>query len=75
MMVKLNGCIFWLKMINYENNVKVSGGKSINTGIKKEFDSEPIYKNNFQKFKINYYSDETSDFHDKEMLKAGSTLV
>ena len=35
----------------------------VNADIKKEFDSNPVYKE-FLKTKIKFYSDEITDFHD-----------
>ena len=32
-----------------------------------EFDSEPIYKNNFLKTKTKSYGDEVTNFHNKEI--------
>ena len=45
------------------------------TSIKKEFDSKPIYNKTILKTKIKSYSDESTDFHDKEMPKAGSNYA
>ena len=39
--------------------------------LKKEFDSEPVYNKKFLKTKMKSYSDEATDFHDKEIPKAG----
>ena len=38
----------------------------------KEYDSEPVYNKTFLKTKIKSYCNEATDFHDKEMPKAGS---
>ena len=40
--------------------------------IKKEFDSEPVYNKKLLKTKIKSYSDEATDFHNKEIPKAGA---
>ena len=41
----------------------------IGNGIKKELDSESIYKEKVQETKIKFYSDEATDFHEEEFLK------
>ena len=38
----------------------------VNADIKKEFYREPVY-NKFLKMKIEFYGDEVTDFHDKEI--------
>ena len=43
--------------------------------IKKEFDSEPVYKTKFFKTNIKSHCDEATDFHDKEMPKVGSNHI
>ena len=40
----------------------------VNTNIKKEFDSEPVYNKQFLKTKIKSLSEEVTDFHDKKMF-------
>ena len=56
MMDKLNnGCIYWLKMMIYQKNI-------ILFGIKKEFDSEPVYNKEFLEIKIKSHGDEITDF-------------
>ena len=42
--------------------------------VKKKIDGEPVYNKKFMKNKtrMKFYSDGTTDFSDKEMLKAGS---
>ena len=42
------------------------------TDIKKEFDSEPVYNNEFVKTKIKYHGEEVTHFHDKEIPKVNS---
>ena len=44
----------------------------VNADIKKEFDREPVYNKIFLKTKIKSHADEATDFHEKEMPKAGS---
>ena len=70
-MVKLNGCIFWLKMITYWKKYNTIWDK-VGADIKKEFDSEPVYNKNILKTKIKPCGDEVIDFYDKEVPKAGS---
>ena len=41
----------------------------VSADIKKEFDSEPVYNKKFLKTKIRSYSDEVTDFYDKEIPK------
>ena len=41
----------------------------IGNGIKKELDSESIYKEKVQETKIKFYSDEATDFYEEEFLK------
>ena len=48
-------------------------GINHNTGIKKEFDSEPVYNKNHLKTNIKSYGDEAIAFHDKESPKLGSS--
>ena len=45
------------------------------TGIRKELDSKPVYNNFFFKTKIKFYSDEVTDFFNKEIPKADSYLI
>ena len=45
--------------------------EKVSTDIRKEFDSETVYNKNILKTKIKSYIDEATDFHDKEMPKAG----
>ena len=40
----------------------------VSTGIKKEFDSEPVYNKNYLKAKIKFHDDEVTDFCDKKFL-------
>ena len=44
----------------------------VSADIKKEFESEPVYKKNFLKTKIRSHSNEVTDFYDKEIPKADS---
>ena len=43
----------------------------VSTDIKKEFNSKPVYKNEFLKTKIKSHGDEVTDFYHKEILKGG----
>ena len=70
-MVKLNGCIFWLKMITYWKIYNTIWDK-VRADIKKEFDNEPVYNKNILKTKITPCGNEVIDFYDKEIPKAGS---
>ena len=47
----------------------------VSNSIKKELDREPGYNKKFLKTKIESYGDETTDFHDKEMPRAGSNYT
>ena len=44
----------------------------VSTDTKKEFDSEPVYNNEFLKTKIKSHGDEVTDFFAKEIPKVGS---
>ena len=68
-MVKLNGCF----LIEDENLLKNSNTiwNKISSDIKKEFDSEVVYNNNFLKTIIKSYGKEARDFHDKEVPNVG----
>ena len=44
----------------------------VSSDIKRESDSEPVYNKKLLKTKIKSYSDEATDFHDKEIPKVGS---
>ena len=73
MMVKLNGCICFIEdddLLEKYNAI----WEIVSTGIKKEFDSEPVYNKSFSKTKIKSYGDEDTDFHDLEMPKIDSAL-
>ena len=41
----------------------------VSADIKKEFDSEPAYNNEFLKTKIKSHRDEVTDFYDKKIQK------
>ena len=69
MMVKLNGYIFWLKMMTYQKNTIWD---KVSSDIKKEFDSETVYYKKVLKTKIKSYGDEATGFHDEEMPKLRS---
>ena len=68
---KINVCIYWLKMMNYQkrNNTiwdKVSGE------LKKEFDSKPVHNKHFLKTNIKSHGNKVTDFCDKEIPTVGS---
>ena len=46
----------------------------VSADIKKEFDNKPVFNTNFL-IKIKSYGDAAADFHDKEILKAGSNHI
>ena len=61
-------------MTYWENIIQLYTGKynKVSADIKKEFNSESVYNKKFLKTKIRSYGDEATDFHDKEIPKAGS---
>ena len=71
MMVTLNRCIFWLKMMPYWRNIIVFRIKSALILIF-WFDNELVYYKNVLKTKIKSYEGETTDFYGKEIPKTGS---
>ena len=54
-----------------KKNIKLLWIKSVFIS-KKEFDSKPVYNNDFLKTNIKSLSNEVTDFSDKEIPKAGS---
>ena len=69
-MAKLNGCI---SLIEDDNILKkYTIWDKVNPHIKKEIDNEPVCNKTFLKTKIKSYGDDATDFHDKEIPKAGS---
>ena len=64
MMLKLNGCIFWLKMITCWKSIILFGIKSVLI-LKKNLKANLSTIKNF-KTKIKPYGDEITDFYDKE---------
>ena len=44
----------------------------VSAGIKKEFDSEPVYNKKFGKAKVKSHGDEITNFYDKEIPKVDS---
>ena len=68
-MVKLNGWIFFLKVMTYQKNTIWD---KVSSDIKKEFDSEPVYYKKVLKTKIKSYGDEATGFHDEEIPEVGS---
>ena len=69
-MVKLNGCIFWLNMINYYKNTIVSG-KKLTVVLNKNLIVNSFIIKKIIKSKIRYYGDKATDFYEKEIPKAG----
>ena len=69
MMDKLNGCIFWLKMMLEKYNTIWD---KFSADIKKEFDCKPVYDTEFWKTKIKSHGDEVTDFYDKKIPKVES---
>ena len=65
MMDKLNGCIFWLKMMTCYKNIILFGIKS-SANIKKEFDRKPVHNKMFLITIIKSYEDEVIGFCDKK---------
>ena len=47
----------------------------VSADIKKEFDSKPVHNKKCLKAKIKSNNDETTDFHNKEIPKAGSNYI
>ena len=45
----------------------------VSAEIKKEFDSQPVYKKEFLKTKIKFHGHEVTDFYDKKIPKIGSS--
>ena len=73
-MDKVNGCIFWLKVMTYQKNIIICS--KVSADVKKEFDNETVYKNFFfLKTKVKSYSDEVTDFYDKEIPNVDSNLT
>ena len=73
-MRKLNGYIFWIKIITYWKNIILFGIKWTLI-LKKEFDSQPVYNKIFLKTETKSYGYEVTDFHDKEILKVDSNCT
>ena len=59
MMIKLNGCIFWLKNDDLLDRYNTIWDK-VSADIKKEFDIEPFYNKIFLKTKIKSYRGEAN---------------
>ena len=45
----------------------------VSADIKKEFDGKPVYNKKIWKTRIKSHGDESTDFHDKEILMVGSS--
>ena len=72
-MVKINWCVFLIEdddLLKKYNTV----WHKVSSDIKKEFDIKPVYKK-FLKTKIECYSDEATDFHNKEVSNLGCNYV
>ena len=70
-MDKLNGCIFLIEnddLLGKYNTVL----DKVSADVKKEFDSRPVYKNEFLKTKIKSHCNEVTDFYNKIILKVKS---
>ena len=63
--------IFLIKTEDLLNKYNIIWDKVISV-IKKKSDSKPVCNNIFWKTKITSYGDDTTNFHNKEMSKAGS---
>lgn len=48
---------------------KIIFGIKVSADIKKDFDGETVYNENFLKTKIQFYGDEATDFHVKKCLR------
>ena len=73
MIDKPNACIFWLRMISYQKNIKLFEIKSIAIS-KKEFDNGqwPASNDGFLKLKIKSHGDEVTGFYNKKIPKLDS---
>ena len=50
--------------------------EKVKNSLKKEFDSEPIYKEKYQKAKIKFYNGKiNTHFHDNKIPKEGSQFI
>ena len=73
-MRKLNGCIFLIEnddLLEKYNTVL----DKVSTDVKKEFDSRPVYKNEFLKTKIKSHCDEVTGFYNKIIPKVKSNYT
>ena len=73
-MDKVNGCIFWLKVMTYQKNIMLFAVKSVLMS-KKNLITRLSTKFFFLKTKIKSYSDEVTDFYDKEIPNVDSNLT
>ena len=72
MVNNLNRCMFWLKMmilIDWKYNTVWD---KVSADIKKQFDSEPVYKKNLLKIKVKSHGDQVTDFYGKKIPKLDS---
>ena len=72
MLDKLNGCIFWCFF--YDDLLEKYGTiwDKVSIDIKKEFDSEPLYKKECSKTKTKSHGDEVTDFYNKKISNVDS---
>ena len=62
MVNNLNECMFWLKMmllIDWKYNTIWD---KVSADIKKQFDSEPVYKKNLLKIEVKSHGDQVTDW-------------
>ena len=77
MIIRLNHNVkCFQKCKSYDGQTKwmyflIESDNKVNSYIRKEFDSKPVYNKKFLKTKIKSYGDEVTDFHDKEISKVG----
>ena len=73
MMGKLNECILIKndELLEKYNTIWVK----VSSGIKREFDSEPVYNKTFLKIKIKSRANEVTDFYDKEIPEVDSYRI
>ena len=73
MMNKLNECILIKndELLEKYDTIWVK----VSSGIKREFDSEPVYNKNFLKIKIKSRANKVTDFYDKEIPEVDSCRI
>ena len=72
-MEKLTGCAFLLKMMSYLKYIAIFGIKS-RIVLKKNLIANPSI-NKFSENQARFYGDAATDFHNKEVSKAGSNYT